>query len=304
MTTNTDRTLAVICGPTGAGKTDAAVRLACRYGLPIVSADSRQVYRGMAVGTAQPSAEQLAAAEHYFIGMIDPTEDFSCGQYAALALRLLEGLFTKHRCVLLVGGSGLYIDALCNGLDDLPPADSRLRDSLSAILNDEGPEPLLARLRELDPAYYETVDKSNPRRVMRALEVCMSSGRPYSELRTGRSRERAFDVVKIGITSPRDELYAAINARTDAMMDAGLESEAEKLYPLREYKSLKTVGYSELFRYFDGDISLDEAVELIKRNTRRYAKRQLTWFGRNREIKWFGRNETTFIEKFLEKFAE
>lgn len=279
--------LLVIVGPTGSGKTDLSIRLAQHYGAPILSTDSRQLYRGMPIGTAQPDAEQLQAVEHHFIASHDIQEDLSCGQYATQALACLERLFVTHDQVVAVGGSGLYVKALCEGMDDLPQADPALRAALTRRLADEGVDALAEQLRELDPRYYEEVDRRNPARVLRAVEVCLQTGRPYSEQRTGRRRKRPFEVVKIGIDLPRAELYERINRRVDRMLADGLEAEARALYPYRSLNALQTVGYREFFDYFDGRTSYEEAVELIKRNSRRYAKRQLTWFRRDPEIRWF-----------------
>lgn len=280
--------LLVIVGPTGSGKTDLSIRLARHYGAPILSTDSRQFYRGMAIGTAQPTPDQLQAAEHHFIASHDLKEDLNCGSYETQALSCLEKLFAKHDWVIAVGGSGLYVRALCEGMDDLPQADPELREALSRRLETEGVDALAAELRELDPAYYATVDRRNPARVMRALEVCLQTGRPYSEQRTGQRRPRPFGIVKVGVDLPREELYARIDRRVDRMVADGLEAEARALYPYRTLNALQTVGYREFFDYFDGRTSYEEAVSLIKRNSRRYAKRQLTWFRRDPEIRWFG----------------
>lgn len=280
--------LLVIVGPTGSGKTDLSIRLARHYGAPILSTDSRQFYRGMAIGTAQPTPDQLQAAEHHFIASHDLKEDLNCGSYETQALSCLEKLFAKHDWVIAVGGSGLYVRALCEGMDDLPQADPELRERLTCRLANEGVDALAAELRELDPAYYATVDRRNPARVMRALEVCLQTGRPYSEQRTGVRRPRPFGIVKAGVDLPREELYARIDRRVDRMVADGLEAEARALYPYRSLNALQTVGYREFFDYFDGRTSYEEAVSLIKRNSRRYAKRQLTWFRRDPEIRWFG----------------
>ncbi|OUN58225.1 tRNA (adenosine(37)-N6)-dimethylallyltransferase MiaA [Alistipes sp. An66] len=280
--------LLVIVGPTGSGKTDLSIRLARHYGAPILSTDSRQFYRGMAIGTAQPDPDQLQAAEHHFIASHDLNEDLNCGSYEMQALSCLEKLFAKHDWVIAVGGSGLYVRALCEGMDDLPQADPELREALSRRLETEGVDALAAELRTLDPAYYATVDRRNPARVMRALEVCLQTGRPYSEQRTGVRRPRPFGIVKVGVDLPREELYARIDRRVDRMVADGLEAEARALYPYRTLNALQTVGYREFFDYFDGRTSYEEAVSLIKRNSRRYAKRQLTWFRRDPEIRWFG----------------
>ena len=280
--------LLVIVGPTGSGKTDLSIRLARHYGAPILSTDSRQFYRGMPIGTAQPTPDQLQAAEHHFIASHDLKEDLNCGSYETQALSCLEKLFAKHDWVIAVGGSGLYVRALCEGMDDLPQADPELREALSRRLETEGVDALAAELRELDPAYYATVDRRNPARVMRALEVCLQTGRPYSEQRTGVRRPRPFGIVKVGVDLPREELYARIDRRVDRMVADGLEAEARALSPYRTLNALQTVGYREFFDYFDGRTSYEEAVSLIKRNSRRYAKRQLTWFRRDPEIRWFG----------------
>lgn len=280
--------LLVIVGPTGSGKTDLSIRLARHYGAPILSTDSRQFYRGMPIGTAQPTPDQLQAAEHHFIASHDLKEDLNCGSYETQALSCLEKLFAKHDWVIAVGGSGLYVRALCEGMDDLPQADPELREALSRRLETEGVDALAAELRTLDPAYYATVDRRNPARVMRALEVCLQTGRPYSEQRTGVRRPRPFGIVKVGVDLPREELYARIDRRVDRMVADGLEAEARALYPYRMLNALQTVGYREFFDYFDGRTSYEEAVSLIKRNSRRYAKRQLTWFRRDPEIRWFG----------------
>ena len=294
------KTLIVVVGATGSGKTDLSLRLATHFAAPILSTDSRQVYRGLPIGTAQPTAEQLATAEHHFIASHELTDNFNCGEYEVQALMRLEELFQKHDTVVAVGGSGLYIQALCEGMDDLPQADEELRKALSERLKNEGIESLLAELQHLDPTYYEQVDRQNPSRVLRAVEVCLQTGQPYSSLRTGEKRERNFRILKVGIDWVREALYDRINRRVDMMIDEGLEAEARAVYHLRHINSLQTVGYREMFEYFDGTISREEAIELIKRNSRRYAKRQMTWFRRDEEIRWFSPEEFDSMIEFLE----
>ncbi len=297
-------TLVVVVGPTGSGKTDFAVDLALRLDAPIISTDSRQVFRGMAIGTAQPSAAQLGAVKHYFIADRDVTVEYNAGIFETEALALLEMLFRSRRYVVAAGGSGLYVDALCNGFDDLPRADHALRAELEQVLRREGLEPLREELRLRDPEYYCRVDRSNHVRILRALEVCRLSGRPYSELRGGVRAQRPFRIVKIGIDMPREELYSRIDRRVGAMLDAGLVAEVESLLPYRDLNALRTVGYREMFEYIDGKVSLDEAADNIRRNTRHYAKRQLTWFRRDPEIVWVRPGNKKSLEFLNEKFAE
>lgn len=294
--------LLVIVGPTGSGKTDLSLRVARRYGAPILSTDSRQFYRGMAIGTAQPTVEEQQLVEHHFIASHDITEGLNCGTYEQEALSCLERLFATHDDVVAVGGSGLYVQALCDGMDDLPQADGALRTRLMERLRDGGLEPLAAELRELDPAYCAAADLRNPARVVRALEVCLQTGRPYSEQRLGTRRERPFRTLKIGVELPREVLYERINRRVDRMLDDGLVDEARRLYPHRALNALQTVGYRELFDWFDGRTTYEEAVELIKRNTRRYAKRQMTWFRRDAEIRWFAPDDDEAIFACIDRF--
>ena len=279
--------LIVVVGPTGSGKSALAVELAKHYNAPIISTDSRQVYRGMPIGTAQPTAEELASAKHYFIADREVDDDFNCGRYEVEALALLEQLFVENDYVVAVGGSGLYIQALCEGMDALPEANEALRNELKSRLEHEGLDSLFEELCRLDAKYAEEVDRCNPARVMRALEVCISTGRPYSEQRSGERACRPFNIVKVGTDLPRDVLYERIDRRVDVMVADGLVDEVQGFYPKRHLNALQTVGYREIFDYFDGRCSLDEAIELVKRNSRRYAKRQLTWFRRDKQIAWF-----------------
>ncbi|MBR6544700.1 MAG: tRNA (adenosine(37)-N6)-dimethylallyltransferase MiaA [Alistipes sp.] len=293
-------TLIVVVGPTGSGKSALAVKLAQHYNAPVISTDSRQVFRNMAIGTAQPTAEELAAAKHYFIADREVEDDFNCGKYEVEALALLERLFAENRYVVAVGGSGLYIQALCEGMDSLPEADDALRAELKARLASEGLEVLADELRRLDPKYAEEVDIQNPARVMRALEVCITMGRPYSEQRVGKVAERPFNIVKVGTDMSRDVLYERINRRVDMMVEQGLVAEAMAMYPKRHLNALQTVGYRELFEHFDGNCSLEEAIELIKRNSRRYAKRQLTWFRRDESTGWYSPDDIEGVVAFID----
>ncbi|MBQ2373708.1 MAG: tRNA (adenosine(37)-N6)-dimethylallyltransferase MiaA [Alistipes sp.] len=292
-------TLVVVVGPTGSGKSALAVKLATHLNAPIISTDSRQVYRGMPIGTAQPTADEQAAAKHYFIADREVEDDFNCGKYEEEALALLDELFAENEYVVAVGGSGLYVQALCEGMDDLPDADPALRESLKQRLESEGLDSLVAELRRLDAKYAEEVDVCNPARVMRALEVCLATGRPYSEQRKGVTAERPFHIIKIGTDMPRDVLYDRINRRVDMMVEEGLEAEARSMYPKRHLNALQTVGYRELFEYFDGNCTFEEAVELVKRNSRRYAKRQLTWFRRDENTAWFHPNDLEAILEYI-----
>lgn len=279
-------TLRIILGPTAVGKTDYAIAEALRVGSPVVSCDSRQLYRELRIGVARPDDAQLAAVPHYFIADRSISEPCSAGAYELEALQLLEKLFRDHETVVMAGGSGLYIDALCNGLDDFPDADPELRAQLSERLRTEGVAALRADLRVLDPETYATIDPANGQRIVRALEVTIATGRKYSSFKTHPAKERPFTIVKTGLNRPRPELYARIDARVDRMMEEGLLEEARALLPHRSLPALNTVGYKELFDYFDGRYDLAEAVRLIKRNTRHYAKKQLTWWARDPSIQW------------------
>ena len=292
--------LIVIVGATGSGKTDLSISVAEHFAAPIISTDSRQFYRGMAIGTAQPSREQMARVEHHLVDCLDVTEEFNCGAYERVALERLAELFMEHDTVVAVGGSGLYIKALCEGMDDLPDAEPALRETLLKRVETEGLESLVEQLRELDEVYYNEVDRCNPQRVLRAVEVCLTTGQPYSLLRKGGTKQRDFEIVKVGIDYPREELYDRINRRVDMMIEEGLEAEARAMLPQRHLNALQTVGFSELFDYFDGTISREEAIELIKRNSRRYAKRQMTWFRRDKDIQWFTKPKASEVIEYIE----
>ena len=300
------RRLLIILGPTAVGKTDYSIEAALKYDSPVISCDSRQIYREMTIGTAVPSAEQLAAVRHYFIHSHTVTELYTAGKYELEALSLINRLFDEgHETLVMAGGSGFYVDALVNGLDDFPETDLELRASLTDRLKNEGVESLRMELCRLDPESYATIDIANGQRVVRALEVCLMTGRPFSSFKTSPDRTRDFEREKIGLTRPREVLYDRINRRVIQMIDEGLVEEVRSLLPYRDLAALKTVGYKEIFDWFDyqdglvsaegwgptspGDgpvTTLDRAIELIQRNTRHYAKRQLSYWGRDKDIKW------------------
>ncbi len=282
--------LQIILGPTAVGKTDYSIETALRYGSPIISCDSRQIYKEMTIGTAVPSAEQLSAVQHYFIHSHTVTELYTAGKYELEALDLINRLFAEgHETLVMAGGSGFYIDALVNGLDDFPSADLELRAELTARLQEEGVESLRQELRMLDPESYAAIDIANGQRVVRALEVCLMTGKPFSSFKTSRIKKRDFEIEKIGLTRPRDVLYDRINRRVVQMIDDGLVDEVRSLTQYRDLAALQTVGYKEIFDYLDGMYDLDRAIELIQRNTRRYAKRQLSYWGRDKSINWLHR---------------
>jgi len=280
-------TLLVVLGPTGVGKTNISLDLAERFGCPIVSSDSRQFYRELKIGTAAPTEDQLKRVKHYFIGTHSIHDDYNAGQYEKDAIQLLDELFQKHPVVMLVGGSMMYIDAICNGMDDIPNVDPETRAFWQKQYADFGLEYIQQELKRLDPVHFETVDIKNPKRILHALEICSVTGKPYTDLRTGQRKLRNFNILKIGLNRPRPELYERINARVDEMMAEGLLQEAEKFYEYKSLNTLNTVGYKELYEYMDGTWTLDFAVSMIKQDSRRYAKRQLTWFNRDKEITWF-----------------
>lgn len=273
-------------GPTAVGKTELCLSLAEQLGTPIINADSRQIYRDLLIGTAAPTAEQLRRVRHYFVGMLALDEYYSASMYEEAVLRLLDELFKESDYALMTGGSMMYIDAVCNGIDDLPTVDDDTRNALKQRLEHEGLEALCEELKRLDPEHWSMVDRQNPRRVVHALEICHMTGRTYTSFRTGERKKRPFRVVKIGLNRPREELYERINRRCDQMMADGLLDEALRLLPLRNANALNTVGYKEMFAYLDGTWTLDEAVERMKGNTRRYARKQLTWFKRDAEMTW------------------
>ena len=281
------RRLIIILGPTAVGKTDYSISAAREYGSPVISCDSRQIFRNMSIGTAVPSASQLAAVKHYFIQSIPVTQTYTAGDYEMDAVALAERLFDEgHETLVMTGGSMFYIDAVCNGLDNLPDGDQALRAELWDRLGNEGVEALAEELRLKDPLTYSQIDVRNSQRVIRALEVCIVSGRPLSSFKTGERRIRSFEIEKVGLMREREELYSRINQRVLNMLDEGLVEEVRSLLPYRGCQALQTVGYKEIFEYLDGKIPLEEAVRLIQRNTRHYAKKQLTWWRRDPSVKW------------------
>ena len=284
-------TLIVVAGPTAVGKTDFSIALAKRLQTEIISADSRQFYREMLIGTATPTAEEMNGIVHHFVGHLSVNDYYNVSMYEQEAISVLGKLFKEKKQVILTGGSGLYLNAVCDGIDDLPDVDAALRERLKQQLEQKGIESLLNQLFVLDEAYYRIVDKKNPKRILRALEVCMQTGQTYTSLRTQSQKQRDFDILKICLTLPRQQLCERINQRTDAMMKNGFLQEAKSLLPYRHLNALNTVGYKELFSYLDGKISLDFAVEKIKINTRRYAKRQMTWFKGKMDYLFFEPNQ-------------
>jgi len=291
--------LIVVAGPTAIGKTAFSIQLAQHFQTEILSADSRQFYREMRIGTAFPEPEELAAVKHHFIGNLSIDEDYNVAKYEEEVLAVLEKLFIKHDVVFLCGGSGLYIDAVCKGIDELPDYDPELRKKLKTELKDMGIEAFARKLKELDPEYYEVVDLNNPNRLLRAMEVCIQTGKTYTSLRKDTAKPRPFTIIKIGLNTDREALFQKIEDRVDEMMEKGLLEEVKSLLPQRSNNALNTVGYKELFLYLDGDFSLEQAIEKIKTNTRRYAKRQLTWFKRDEDIHWYKPDELDAVISLL-----
>ena len=280
-------TLIVITGPTAVGKTQLCLDIARHFDIPIINADSRQIYKELSIGTAKPSAEELQQVKHYFVGTLSLQDYYSASLFETQVMDLLGTLFQQSDYALMAGGSMMYIDAVCDGIDDIPTIDDETRATMKRRLAEEGLPRLCEELQRLDPEYYAIVDRQNPKRVVHALEICTMTGRTYTSFRKRDKKERPFRIVKIGLNREREELYQRINARVDEMMQRGLLKEAESMYPLRHLNALNTVGYKELFEYFNGRWSLDEAVERIKGNTRRYARKQLTWYKKDPQIRWF-----------------
>lgn len=297
------KTLIVLVGPTGVGKTETSLVLAETLHAPIINADSRQIYKGMGIGTAAPTPEEQARAEHHFVQFLNPGEYYSAAQFELDVMARLETLFQSHDYVLLSGGSMMYIDAVCKGIDDIPTVDAETRKMMLERYEAEGLERLCSELRVLDPEYYQVVDLKNPKRVIHALEICYMTGKTYTSFRTNTRKERPFRIVKIGLKREREILYDRINRRVTQMLEMGLEQEVRSLMPYRNTNALNTVGYKEMFAYFDGAMTLEQAADKIRQNSRIYSRKQMTWFKRDEEIKWFEPGQMSEIMNYIEKSA-
>lgn len=282
-----DKTLIVLIGPTGVGKTELSLHIAENFKTSIISSDSRQLYADLKIGTAAPTEKQLSRVPHYFVGTLKLTDYYSAAQYEIEVLHLLSDLFKTNDVVVMTGGSMMYVDAVCKGIDDIPTVDNETRELMKQRFEQEGLEPLCAELKLLDPEYYKIVDLKNPKRVIHALEICYMTGKTYTSFRTRNTKERPFRIIKIGLTREREELYERINCRVDIMMKEGLLEEAKKVYAHKHLNSLNTVGYKEIFKYLDGEWELPFAIEKIKQNSRIYSRKQMTWFRRDTDIQWF-----------------
>ncbi len=298
---NSKPTLIVLIGPTGIGKTDLSLNIAEHYNTEIISADSRQLYADLKIGTAAPTPEQLARVKHHFVGTLQLTDYYSAAQYEAEVMKKLDELFKRHNVIVLTGGSMMYVDAVCKGIDDIPTVDEETRKTLMQHYENVGLERLCAELKILDPEYYDIVDKKNPKRVIHALEICYMTGQTYTSFRTSQTKERPFNIIKVGLRREREELYARINKRVDIMMEYGLLEEAKSVYQYKDLNSLNTVGYKEMFKYLDGEWELPFAIEKIKQNSRIYSRKQVTWFKRDTDITWFHPDDTDNIMSFIEE---
>lgn len=295
------KTLLVLIGPTGVGKTELSLRLAERFQTDIISSDSRQLYADLKIGTAAPTPEQLARVPHHFVGTLQLTDYYSAAQYETEVMKLLSVLFQEKDIVILTGGSMMYVDAVCKGIDDIPTVDEETRTLMKQRYEEEGLDNLCAELKLLDPEYYKIVDLKNPKRVVHALEICYMTGRTYTSFRTRSAKERPFNILKIGLTRNREELYERINRRVDMMIEDGLLKEAKVVYPYKHLNSLNTVGYKEIFNYLDGEWDLSFAIEKIKQNSRIYSRKQMTWFKRDEEIVWFHPEQEKEILNYIEE---
>lgn len=294
-------TLIVIQGPTGIGKSKLSIQLAKQFNTEIVSSDSRQLFKEISIGTAVPSKAELESVPHHLIHSHSIHEDYNASRFETEALEVISQLFRSHRYVIMTGGSMMYVDAVCKGIDYQPDVDPQIRQQITEDYKEKGIEHLRMQLKKLDATYYNQVDLKNPKRLIRALEICLMTGKPYSSFRTEQTKQRPFQILKIGINTDREKLYDRINQRVDLMMKEGLEEEARKIYPYRHLNSLNTVGYKELFAFFDGEITREKAVELIKRNSRHYARKQLTWLRKDEQITWFEPNQVNEIIQYIEQ---
>lgn len=294
--------LIVITGPTAVGKTELCLDIARQFDIPIINADSRQLFRELKIGTAAPTKEQMAMVRHYFVGTLSIGDYYSASMYERDVIKLLETLFQQSDYALLSGGSMMYIDAVCNGIDDIPTVDDVTRQTLKCRLAEEGLEKLVEELHQRDPEHWAIVDRQNPRRVIHALEICIMTGQTYTSFRKAEKKQRPFNIIKIGLNREREDLYGRINSRVDKMMENGLLEEARNMNGHREANALNTVGYKELFNYFDGVWTLEEAVERIKGNTRRYARKQLTWFKRDTQMQWFHPDNKQMIKTYISQY--
>lgn len=297
---NDKKTLIVLIGPTGVGKTDLSIKIAEKYDSPIISADSRQLYSDLKIGTAAPTEEYLKRVKHYFVGTLKLTDYYSAAQYESEVISLLEELFKTNDTILLTGGSMMYIDAICKGIDDIPTVDNETRQMMMEKFEKEGLERLCAELKLLDPEYYSIVDLKNPKRVIHALEICYMTGKTYTSFRTGNRKQRPFDIIKIGLCRDREELYDRINKRVDIMINDGLVDEVKSVYQYKNLNSLNTVGYKEIIQYLEGNCTLEFAIEKIKQNSRIYSRKQMTWFKRDNDIKWFHPDREDEIMEYIE----
>lgn len=295
-----EKTLLVLVGPTAIGKTEIAIELAKHFSTSILSADSRQFFKELKIGTAAPTEAEKARCPHYFTGHLSMHDHYNVSMYEKDALNKLDELFQEKGQVILTGGSGLYIDAVCKGIDDIPDADMKIREEVDVKYREQGIEFLQKELAHLDPEYFAMVDKNNPNRMKRAIEVCLASGKPFTSFRVSQNKARDFNIIKIGLNRPRAELFERISRRTQKMIEKGLVEEVKSLLPYRDLNALNTVGYKEIFAYLDGETCLDRAIENIKTSTRRYAKRQLTWFKRDKEIRWFLPEDSGGMIEFIE----
>lgn len=299
-------TLVVVTGPTAVGKTELCLEIAGRYDIPIINADSRQIYKGLRIGTAAPTEEQLRMVKHYFVGTLELDDYYNASMYEQDVMELLCHLFDGdgRHIALMSGGSMMYIDSVCNGIDDIPTVNAETRELLKERLEREGLERLSNELKVLDPEYYDIVDRKNTRRVIHGLEICYQTGKPYTYFRKREKKPRPFNIIKIALNRPREELYERINSRVDDMLSDGLIEEARALFPHRKLNALNTVGYKEIFDHFDGRLSMEEAAERIKGNTRRYARKQLTWFKRDKDVRWFDPNDKNEIMNYISQVYE